>query len=798
VQGHFDHGSEPKTPLNALRVLSGRQAHFVRFAEQSLPTAGGHLEMPHPDDPQLAARLALRTDAPIEAHASALQGCIATGIGSAQERALAVARLYQATGIWYRDLTNFTDLPSDLHESMLMANERYTAFLSLPVTNDASAVRRMTLLVWLAETQSDLRDECHVRGQSLVQNWPRTDGLSALLSRLTRGGEWSRVKQLSASAGVREMQWTRWLPESPSLRVRTALATPLDPDERLLVGRQSLVLSMRNLRPTQLAVSLSPATLGYLPMQPVRLACQQSDRQPQWFTIKAAGETQHTHFDLPVGSQFLRLWIDQPIANHYVRVAIREPARSDNTTSSAGLNMTRRFYDVATSQEPIKLVVDGPAWLRIDQLRDDTTCPRYVAVLEPRREIELTPQEGRAEALYRIFKYQVRDASQSLPTHWVQVPAEPVPEPLVCESWWDTWSHEPYSSNAGMPGSAGKQWLTSLAVLSPDAPVMAMDVYDPYPLEDPPAGTWSVALGVFERRPLEEGLNGSRPGRFLETRATRYLGNACGDVYHRTDLLTRARDRSGPTLGLLHRSRWDSDWWPIQYELISGTYVQKPAGAVGAFAGSTEWSTTLRGRVLRRRQINEDLYHTLRLSVFGRVLSQDRNEYLAGLLDQDIFTSYKADHLTGLTLSDTWVYQRRIDTRWWARPSLVTNEDYNPILPDQFNFRCGLEQALRRAELAASYRLTWFLSDHDRRRDRLQNLLYVDLLTDIPWCGRAAELLLRVQHDLDRGSASAQVSLAYYLDRGYLDRDRWPGERSFVSLRNQHAVARRSAEGFYP
>jgi hypothetical protein len=56
---------------------------------------------------------------------------------------------------------------------------------------------------------------------------------------------------------------------------------------------------------------------------------------------------------------------------------------------------------------------------------------------------------------------------------------------------------------------------------------------------------------------------------------------------------------------------------------------------------------------------------------------------------------------------------------------------------------------------------------------------------------------LRIQHDLDRGDASAQVSITYFFDAGHVDRDRWPGERAFPSLRRQRAAARTGSRCLY-
>jgi hypothetical protein len=212
-------------------------------------------------------------------------------------------------------------------------------------------------------------------------------------TRLTRDGAWSRIKQVCHSAGVRKLQWPTWEPETPSLRVRKSLITPLGPEERLLYGHNALVLSMRNLQPTRFELSLSAAALGNLPMQPVRIAYQQGELPPQHVSVSRGEPARRLQLEIPAGSQYLRLWIEEPIANHYVRLGIHEIPDSDRVVPESDLHRTERIYEVATHEEPLRLDVEGPAWLRIDELRDGETYTQYLDIVEARREIELTPRD---------------------------------------------------------------------------------------------------------------------------------------------------------------------------------------------------------------------------------------------------------------------------------------------------------------------------------------------------------------------------------------------------------------------
>ena len=748
-------------------------------------------ELTAPQDPFLAARLALRTGDPLGKHAVILQEWARRSTAeSAAERALALARLGLGEEFDPLDRPLLEQLPQPAAEAFFAARKEFNEIVVQPLPDDSAVRRRMTLLLWLAESDSSVRDLCRVLGQRLFNEHPTVDGLAALHYRLTREGDWSRVRQLTSSAGVRTLSWSKWLPESPSLRVRRSLIAALDPTERLLFGRQATVLSMRNLEPTRLQLTLAPAAVGYLPTKPIRVACQVGESTPDWFSVDRDSHHQDLRLTVPAGLQHLRLWVEQPTANHYVRVDVRETARPESNASK--LHETERVYDVATRDEPISMLVEGPAWLRIDELRGETTFTRYISVFESKRQIELAPSDGQEEALFRVFEYVPRPGSEDPPTYWVRVEPEPLPPPLIKEPIWD---------DVRVPGSEGwtpgpdptmTPWndpLELLALRAPDSPVMAMDVYDNYPLFGPDGGLWSISLGGFTRRALEEGLNGRQPDQFLETRAShRYYDPSTG-IYRNTELLTRDRNMSGPTFGILYRSLHPDPCSPLAFEFNASAYAQDPAGAIAPTTNDIEWSAAARGRRRYRWDLKENLHHTGSISAFGRMLSQDETKYLAGRVDQDIFTSYKSKHRAGMTLSDTWVYKPWLDTRWWIRPSLVSNEDFNPVKPDQLNLRLGWAQAMRFAEVEASYRFTWFLEDRDRPDPRLQNLLYLDVITDLPPFCRSSELAFSVQHDLDRGRTSAQIAWTWYFDKGRAGHHRWPGERKFPTIQQQSRVA---------
>jgi hypothetical protein len=161
--------------------------------------------------------------------------------------------------------------------------------------------------------------------------------------------------------------------------------------------------------------------------------------------------------------------------------------------------------------------------------------------------------------------------------------------------------------------------------------------------------------------------------------------------------------------------------------------------------------------------------------------------YEPGRIDQDIFTQYKADHQTGMRLWDTLSFTPWLDAKWWFRPGLVTNEDFDFTRPEQTYVQIGRSQMLGALTVDISYRI----ANENRSRDSTQHLLALEgLLDHINVAGRRCELGIAVGHDLSSGKTSARLSLAGYFDNGRRYRDIYSGETRFLALRKQHAAYR--------
>jgi hypothetical protein len=162
--------------------------------------------------------------------------------------------------------------------------------------------------------------------------------------------------------------------------------------------------------------------------------------------------------------------------------------------------------------------------------------------------------------------------------------------------------------------------------------------------------------------------------------------------------------------------------------------------------------------------------------------------YDSGRVDHDIFTTFKADHRQGMILWDKLVAHPSLDTQWWALPSLFTTEDFNIFQPDHLSLKFGWAQLIGSLELDAACRLAHFLETPDREDSYSQFLLYGGLQADITMVRRQTNLILNVEHDVNRGATGLTVALVCF-GQGHAREALLPEERSFAGLRRLNSAA---------
>jgi hypothetical protein len=309
---------------------------------------------------------------------------------------------------------------------------------------------------------------------------------------------------------------------------------------------------------------------------------------------------------------------------------------------------------------------------------------------------------------------------------------------------------------------------------------------DMYSLGGQEDGTWSVAATARRRRLFDEDDNGNADiDQFLELGGAHRYFDEFGPTYFETSVLARAHETRGPTLGLGEAIQHRPEWLPATLRLNGDGYLQWPEGDHFDPGGRVEWSLLGNASIGERFALARDLSTFLSLSVFGKLMSvEDADEYPFGLLDADIFTTYKDEHKIGCILSDSLTYRPWLDTEIGTRVSLTTNEDFNLVQPDHLRIRVGCRQFFRGLALGVKYEAIAFFEDKDRSEDRLRQTVGFDLLYDLwatPW--DRLEVGCRVEQDISDGETNALFTIAWHWSNGRGYRDFAPNDIDFLALR---------------
>ena len=433
----------------------------------------------------------------------------------------------------------------DWPEAGLLARGDVAAALALhPGESSDATLRRALLLTWQAERAPATRiaalaalNADHVRHAQLAD-------LHVLLSRLERDATWQTIGTVESSAGLRYVAVRGWSPESPSLRVRRALLPATTPDpstiEHVLDGGERLVYGVSNLAPSTLTVEAELVGVPYLVLQPAAVSVQFDDAPATTATLRADERRTTLRLALPVGEHRVRIATRAFAPNQFVRVRLRESRPVPDAS------MLERGWHVATAREPLRARLMGPAWLRIDELRATGTRTHYRLLDAGPQLIELTPAAGEPEALYRLFQRTLG-------------PPRPSP-PLVADR---------------RPEAVAAPWF----VVPDPVPDSRVAFVDAYPLRHQEDGLWSFAARAARRRDVDlAGPEETSAEQFLEASATHRYVDAARRNYQRAQLLARAREFGGPTLGagldLVHLPTWA----PIGLRVDGELFAQQPDG----------------------------------------------------------------------------------------------------------------------------------------------------------------------------------------------------------------------------
>lgn len=621
-------------------------------------------------------------------------------------------------------------------------------------------VRRAVLLLWVAEQSPGHYLPALSAVRALAASHGGASGLTPLVERLSRRGTWVPVTSVASSAGLRYAEVTGWRPETPALRIRRALLPPVADNEQILADLGHMVFTMVNKAATTVELSLAADELAYLSPRPLVVSYQLDREPPRRLTLRA-GEPPHTvTLTVPAGEHAVRVGIDERFADQFMRVGLREraarPWRGSRSFSPV-VSRVERPYQVATKREPIRLRMEGPAVLRIDELHDGTTTVAYRMVDAGLQQVEITPEPGRGEGLYRFFTHAVVAERPLMPVRFVEVPQEPVPPPAV-------------------------------TIASPPSPgaVRLADSFTPGRQED---GTWSATAALVRRKPVEEGAEADRsPEQFMEGSVTyRYFNGE--RTYYEAGALARIREHGGPTLGMQAAVRGlPQPAAPFSWNLGGNLYLQRSDdGSLTPLGGSTEWAALFQGSISQLRELDPKTWHRPAISLFGRLMSlSDVSGNERKDVDQDIFTRYKADHRYGANFSESLIHRPWLDTILHGTLSLATNELDDGLVPDHLSLSVGWKQLLGEFQLNALYRGSAYMDDRNRSGTLFRNSIGAEFLFN-RWLENLdrVELGASMNWHFESSEFTGLLSFTWHFDNGRGFRDFYPGEIDFRDLRQR-------------
>lgn len=646
---------------------------------------------------------------------------------------------------------------NDEQAALLAGKGDISGLFALAAESDNPDVAgRAVQLLWVAEQDPDHYLPALSVARVLAASHGGVQGLTPLVERLSRRGNWVPVTAVASSAGLRSVEVTGWRPETPALRIRRALLPPAATNEQILADMGQMVFTMVNTSATVVELTLAADELAYLTPQPLEVSYQ-LDREPSRRLTLRTGDPPHTvTLTVPSGEHVVRVGIEERFAEQFLRVGLRErPARSWRGAGSYTpvLNRIERPYHVAKQKEPVRLRVEGPAVLRIDELRDGITTINYRMVAAGFQQVEIGPEPGRSEGLYRFFTHASVAEKPLMASRYVDIRQEPVPPPAV-------------------------------TVASPPEPA-AVRLSDAFVLGRQEDGTWSGTVALVRRKPVQEGIEeDSSPEQFLEGEATyRYFNGE--RTYYEAGALARSREYGGPTIGVRAAVKGlPQAQAPFSWNLTGNLCLQRPDHELGE---STEWAATLQGGISQMRELDPKTWHRPAISLFGRALSlSDTDKYLREEVDQDIFTRYKSDHRHGVSLSESFIHRPWLDTLWHGSLSLTTNELDEVLFPDHLSLSMGWKQLLGDFQANAFYRHSLYFPDDDRSGTMARNSIGAEFIYN-RWLENLDRLELgaTMNWHFETSDFTGALSLTWHFDNGRGFRDFYPGEIEFRDLRQR-------------
>lgn len=662
---------------------------------------------------------------------------------------------FKRAGPIYTDLTGIKAYPERLPVTPSQSLATPTGAMPRPsaefLQNATLAQAQKTLIQYAdwVETHPDTAETCFAPAEALAARFPEDGLVQQLFQRLSRFTDWQPVNAIINNAGIDFVSLNGWQPENPFIRVRRALLPPVADNEHVIFADQRLVLLMTNTAPVALHMDARLEDVPFLPETPSRLLYQVDDGAVKPIDLADKADWQRFTVNIAAGGHTVRLYQQQPVGNQYVKL------RFDDHLSNLSVAQERPYF-ISTAATPLEFYSQGPAVLRIDELKAEGISYRYQHVPEGWQKISLPPSLGQARSLLRVSQRVTNLQAKPLQNRLVTRELLAVPKPDVATQ--------------------------------PLAQAETVELTDAFKLGKQEDGTLSLGVDVVRRNNKQESGALLNEEQFGQYRLNYRYFDEPHDSYWNSQGLFRLREYGGPTLGINKSVYYNPDGLPFNVRSTAKLFAQVPHDELEALA---QWDLAIAQAYdvhPKTRLIPSVSFFARSMTLQHSLLPRNDAEYQLKV-DQDVFTPYKADHTTGLTPALALEHRPWLDTVWSAKAAAAANENLDFTESDHYRTEAHWQQLLGSVVLDASYRTAFYQPDADRLTAIQRSYAEVECNWQ-HWSSHQNRFEIGAQYsyDIERNAHLATLSLTLHLGEGRGLRDFAPNEIDFRDHRQRQFV----------
>jgi hypothetical protein len=672
-------------------------------------------------------------------------------------QALPVAEQWLAVCRWqhWDIFANWQDLSDEQKASYLLATGRIRQLLEHEIPHDT--LQRLITLLQVSEGFPQYRQEAQCLAEMLAAQTNCPMGCTKLMVRMTRNLAWLPLPISPLSAGVRPLQVSSDFPQDPSVRMRRALLPPAGTNQFTISSQNEFAATMTLQHPAEVQIRAELAQAGFSPLSPLKVALQVDGSDIQHLPLVPLKPAAGTNFTLKEGPHLVRVWIEDPVVNQFVRVSLEGQAgvitNSIWSQSMAQAGSGNRFFHGATTTQPLRFSWTGPALLRLDEWREGQFLSRLRLVPRGEQAVEILPAPGRTESWYRIFVRTTQTNQPDVRPAWAIREPEEVPPP-------------------------------KLALPEPVAPSRAQ-LTDYYPLGGQEGGTWSFAALAAHRWPFEPGGRKNAPvNEFVEADGAYLKQNARETLWSSTEALARVHRPGDLTFGATERLEGRPQDALFDWSWLGKAYV----GSLGPQQHDIEGALQTALELGQHRHLSRTVDFYPFATLFARYLSLDaKTASTYKYIDQDIFTQFRSTHRWGGIAGSQLEYQPWLDTVLKGYIDVASNEDFSP---DQWGMRFAWNQLLGPLRAEVGYEFRQFLQDGERSSSSWIQGVVGGLYAEHWLNGRhRLEFGGQYRHDWPGTGSSYFAVLRWDFSNGRGYKDYGPREMEFRELRSRHISA---------